>query len=49
MAKKSRRLISFTGKQDNHKASTKKAYAIALLERQKSKQEKKENTEWQSQ
>jgi hypothetical protein len=39
MAKKSRRLPSFTGRQDNHKASTKKGYAKWLLEKQKAKQQ----------
>jgi len=41
MAKKSRRLHTFGWGQDNHKASTKKAYAVALLERQKSREERK--------
>jgi hypothetical protein len=41
MAKKSRRLPSFTGRQDNHKASTKKDYTTWLLEKQKTKQKEK--------
>jgi hypothetical protein len=41
MSKKTMRLPSFTGKQDNHKASTKKAYTAWLLERQKAKQEQR--------
>jgi hypothetical protein len=43
MAKKSRRLPSFTGRQDNHKASTKKDYAAWLLKKQKAKNEGKVN------
>jgi hypothetical protein len=43
MAKKSRRLPSFTGRQDNHKASTKKGYAVWLLAKQKAKSEGKVN------
>jgi hypothetical protein len=41
MSKKTKRIPSFTGRQDNHKASTKKAYASWLLERQRTKQENK--------
>jgi hypothetical protein len=43
MSKKTKRIPSFTGRQDNHRASTKKAYAVALLDRQKARQEKKVN------
>jgi hypothetical protein len=41
MAKKSRGLPTYGWGQDNHKASTKKAYAVALLERQRARQQKK--------
>jgi hypothetical protein len=43
MSKKKHRLPTFTGgsQQVNYKASTRKAYALALLERQKQKQEQK--------